>query len=72
MAQHNKLTELQTSDLQCHGWDGPCDSKNAVRYHMNTRYEDEESNYITLCPVCQEACNAHWDEMWREYYAIIL
>lgn len=72
MTQQIKLTERQTGDLQCDGWEGPCDSKNAVSYHMRTRYVDNTSNYATLCPSCQEASDTHWDDMWREYYASIL
>lgn len=42
----------KTNTLKCEGWEGACDRNDAWKDHMNTRYEDEESNYATLCPEC--------------------
>lgn len=55
--------------LQCKGWSGPCDSQEAWREHMNTRYENEESNYATLCAECWKECDEHWQQMWQEYHS---
>jgi len=56
----------------CEGWFGPCTNMNATRIRMETAYEDEERNWRTLCPECQKACDAHWEEMWAEVYGGIL
>jgi len=64
-----KLEERQMGNLQCQGWEGPCENTNAVKYHMNTKYEDEESNYTVLCPQCQEWCDEYWYDMWKEVYS---
>lgn len=40
----------------------------ARRVHMHTAYNDEESNYRTLCPPCEAEENAYWDERWEEVY----
>jgi hypothetical protein len=61
--------KVKYPDLQCKGWDGPCDRNDAWREHMNTRYVNEESNYATLCSDCWKECNAHWKEMWADYYS---
>lgn len=53
-----------TNELQCDGWEGPCDSTNAIRYRMNAGFEKEELNYRNLCPDCIKLCDAHWEEMW--------
>lgn len=38
------------------------------RYRQRTSYNDDERNWITLCPICREDNDAHWDEMWADYY----
>lgn len=54
-----------TNTLKC----DHCDRNDAWNGHMNTRYEDEESNYVTLCQDCWEECDAYWEERWAEYYS---
>lgn len=39
------------------------------RRRQNTAYEDEESNYITVCRECFDEIQALWDERWIEYYS---
>ena len=39
-----------------------------VRYHQRTQYSNEEDNWVNACPFCKEMNDAHWDEMWDEYY----
>ena len=60
---------IKKPDLKCEGWGGPCGRNDAWKGHMNTRYEDEESNYVILCPDCWKECNEHWKEMWTDYYS---
>ena len=59
----------QETGIQCWGFEGLCESKNATRYRQNTQYVDEESNWVTLCPDCATANDEHWSDMWSEYYA---
>lgn len=54
--------------IKCTGWSGEYESNNAERFHMNTRYEEEELNYATLCPECREECEKYWATMWADYY----
>lgn len=44
-----------------------CDSMNATRNAQMTNYNDEESNYATLCEICQEASDSYWSQMWKDY-----
>jgi (p)ppGpp synthase/HD superfamily hydrolase len=60
------ILNLPSNLARCQGWYGPCTNTNAVRFHMGTLYENPEANWVTLCPECREACEAHWKEMWRE------
>jgi hypothetical protein len=39
------------------------------RRHMSTMYENEESNYITVCADCFEEVEEYWQERWDEYYS---
>jgi hypothetical protein len=49
-----------------------CGALTACRRRQRTLYEDEESNWATLCPACQKEADAYWDERWAEYYGMIL
>lgn len=57
------------SGIRCEGWEGPCDSINAKRRRQNTRYVDEERNYVTLCDDCMKLNHEYWEEMWADYYS---
>ena len=40
---------------------------------QNTRYEDEESNWITCCEEFYEnEIRPYWEELWSEYYSNVL
>jgi len=65
------IDKYKVTGVECHGWEGPCLSNNATRQRQNTRYENDEDNYVTLCPDCMKANQDHWDYMWREYYASV-
>jgi hypothetical protein len=51
------------------GFSETCESMNATRVRMRTAYVDEERNWDTLCPKCQEDAKVYWDEMWEMYYS---
>lgn len=36
---------------------------------QNTMYVDDRSNWICLCDSCSEENDAHWRDMWADYYA---
>jgi hypothetical protein len=61
--------ETGAAPVQCHGWEGPCESMNAKRRCQNTRYVDEEQNRVTLCDDCMKLNHAYWDDMWADYYS---
>ena len=42
---------------------------NAKRRGQNTRYVDEERNYVTLCDDCMKLNHEYWKEMWADYYS---
>lgn len=56
---------------KCQGSSGPC-SNTGKRRIQNTAYQNDESNYRTLCPECQKAEDKHWDEMWTNYYRSVI
>lgn len=39
------------------------------RRRQSTAYEDDESNYVTVCAVCFEEIEENWAAMWDEYWA---
>lgn len=39
------------------------------RRRMNTRYENEESNYCMVCKDCYREIELKCQERWDEYYA---
>jgi hypothetical protein len=45
-----------------------CGKEGAVRRRQGTAYVDDELNWATLCPECQERNDAYWNEMWDEFY----
>ena len=55
--------------MKCEGWGGPCDRIDATLNRQNTSYVEDERNYAILCPECQEAADAEWQERWDEYYS---
>lgn len=57
------------SGMRCEGWEGPCESMNAKRRRQNTRYVDDEQNWVTLCDECMKVNHAYWDDMWADYYS---
>ncbi len=59
--------------MKCEGWeDHRCKNTNAVKYHMNTKYVDEELNYAVLCPECQKLSDFYWQEQWDDLNADIM
>jgi len=56
--------EKLTSELCCER----CESPHAKRRRQNTRYVDDEMNWVVLCDECMAENDAHWEEMWRWYY----
>lgn len=47
-----------------------CDS--VKRRRQNTRYANDEQNYVTTCKTCFEEIQEHWADMWSDYYSNIL
>jgi len=60
---------VRPSGLQCHGWEGPCDSKDAIHRRQNTRYSDDTQNWVTLCDDCMKTNHAYWADMWSDFYS---
>jgi hypothetical protein len=44
-------------------------SDEVVVYRQNTRYVDEQQNYVAICPPCQEQNDEYWAGMWADYYS---
>jgi hypothetical protein len=57
----------EETGIRCLGFSEPCESMNATRVRLRTAYVDEERNWDTLCPKCQEDANEYWGEIWRKY-----
>jgi hypothetical protein len=49
---------------KCHG----CGLLPGKIRRQNTAYHDDSSNWVLLCDACFEDCQAHWSDMWAEYY----
>lgn len=53
------------------GWCPRCQRwlcRGVKRRRQNTAYQDEESNYITVCRECFDEVEEYWDERWKEYH----
>ena len=46
-----------------------CKKQGACKYHQNTKYVDEKSNWKELCLSCKELNDEHWSDMWSDYYS---
>lgn len=53
-------------------WCDRCDKEGAEKYRQDTKYVDEERNWVTLCPECREENDEYWVGMWSDYYASCL
>lgn len=58
----------QSGNLIC----ARCGVRNARRNRQCTNYCDDERNWDTLCPICQEDSDEYWKGMWKEYYGSVL
>lgn len=37
-------------------------------YRRLTQYCNDKDNWITCCKDCKKEDDAHWKEMWKDYY----
>lgn len=49
-----------------------CGNDGGTRQRQLTAYADDERNWATLCPECQEEANEYWKERWDDYYRELL
>ena len=52
----------------CHGHCGYC-FKIGKRRRQNTKYAEDEMNYVFCCKNCFEQIEACWAEQWDDYYS---
>lgn len=69
IASIRTLVGAPEGTLPCEGWEGPCSNVNAARQRQNTAYADDSANWVVLCPECMRLNDAHWQDMWDDYYA---
>lgn len=67
---HRALTAPSWSPI-CRGFDGPCFRWGRTT-HRGTTYADQDRNWKVLCPDCADAEQAHWEEMWTNYWRSVL
>jgi hypothetical protein len=61
------------TDLECEGFEGPCDEGNAARQACRTAYSNPDHNRSpVLCAFCAQGYHEYWDSMWSEYYSQIM
>ena len=60
--------ELEDEKLECTS----CGNMKATKNRRGTAYEDDERNWVVLCPRCQEMDDEYWREQWEEYYNSVL
>jgi len=63
-----KLKGATEGDLIC----DRCGCEKATINRQMTYYEEDASNWQTLCPPCQEESDENWNQMWKEYYGSIM
>ena len=54
--------------MKCKGWEGPCERHDATRHRQNTRYVEDDRNWVILCPKCMEENEKYWKQMWLDYH----
>lgn len=59
----NKCTGYNNDD------GSPCKNMNTEKQRQNTRYVDDERNWVTLCPKCMKDNEEYWQDMWDDYYS---
>jgi hypothetical protein len=71
--------ELHTSASKAIGWGKEskmkcqkCGKEGATRNRQNTAYVNDESNFATLCPECQEEATEYWNSQWNDYYRMVM
>jgi len=43
--------------------------KSVRKTRQNTKYVNEESNFVTLCYTCRKENDDYWEDMWNDYYS---
>lgn len=38
---------------------------------LNTRYVEEESNWLLSCLTCHEEAISYYNDLWEEYYSMV-
>lgn len=49
-----------------------CGAKNANHNRQRTAYVNDDMNWADLCPECQKEADEYWDEMWSDYYSMVM
>lgn len=65
----NQVTGSKSTGIPCQGWERPCESRNATRQRQDTKYVDDDQNWVTLCPCCMKANAEHWADVWADMWA---
>ena len=55
----------------CTGTYEPCDKLGKWR-RQNTRYANDELNWVMMCDTCAEENSKYWHEMWIDYYSMVM
>ena len=54
--------------IKCQGFNGKCDQA-GKRRRQNTRYEEDDRNYVIMCDECFVENEKYWDYRWKELYS---
>ena len=54
--------------MKCTGMGSPCE-REGKRRRQNTRYVDDERNWVVMCDECFDENERYWRDMWSDYYA---
>ena len=71
MKETKETEETKDKLLPCQGFDGPCKSRKAKLRRQNTKYVNDEMNWVIACDQCFEGIEEYWAERWAEYYSMI-
>ncbi len=55
----------------CRGFDDICFNIGKKR-RQRTAYVDDDLNWCFLCDECMEYNNEHWNDMWNDYYRLVM
>ncbi len=72
-----RYSVVQGKPTHCEGSEGPCDAADIALTPSRTAYGwdgygPDPNRGLWLCRKCAESHHAYWDDMWGDYWTIVM